>query len=179
MPVTMEEIDRQLDGMDGFDRWLTKKEINYLPKVINEGETIKGMTSGLYDGNTWLIVATTQRLLFLDKGLIYGLKQMEMPLNQITSLTHRTGIMLGNIEVDTAGGKKKINMIPNKDVVKFSDIVSSLIKQEREKIETHQTNPNQEQSGNVIEKLKELAKLYNNGVLTEEEFQKQKQKIME
>ena len=50
-----------------------------------------------------LIVCTDRRVIFLDKGFLYGLKQTEIPLDSISSVTQETGLMFGSITVLGAG----------------------------------------------------------------------------
>lgn len=92
------ELRGQIESLGKIDKFGTKKEIRYLPEGMDEDETIKGIASGILEGNTWLIVYADRRLLFLDKGMLYGLKQMEISLDSISSVTHKTGIMFGSIE---------------------------------------------------------------------------------
>lgn len=127
MPVPKEIIDRQLSSIRQFDEFFTRKEISYLPEIIREGETIQAVISGMYDGNTWLIVATDQRLLFLDKGLLYGLKQIEMPLSEIQTIQHKTGIVFGELLITTAGGAKKIEKLWKKGTERFAALLSEQI----------------------------------------------------
>jgi len=175
MAVDKKIVDEQIKKLGDFDQWFTKKEIRYLPEILDEDEEIKAMTSGVHEGNTWLIVVTTRRLLFLDKGMIYGLKQMEMPLAQITSVSHKTGLMFGEIEVDTAGGKKKIETISKKDVPKVAKIISDLIKELNNK--SNSTN-NTDKQLDIVSQLEKLAELKEKGILTEEEFIAQKNKLL-
>lgn len=172
MAVDKNVIDDQLGALGEFDQWFTKKEINYLPEVINEGEQIKAITSGVFEGNTWLIFATDHRLIFLDKGMLYGLKQLEMPMSQITGISHKVGLVMGEIEIYTAGEKKKIKSIVKKDVIKFSDILSSLVKQAQD------ASAAPVQHTDVVSQLEKLADLKSRGILTEEEFQAQKAKVL-
>jgi hypothetical protein len=69
---------------------------------------VLGWTNGFYEKQTWLITVTDRRLLFLNKGFIYGLKQLELPLAQISAISCETGIFFGDITVATSGGNKKI-----------------------------------------------------------------------
>ena len=67
------EIRAQIDALGETDTFGTKKEIKYLPDVMDpDDETIMAITSGFMDGNTWLVVCTNRRILFIDKGLIFG-----------------------------------------------------------------------------------------------------------
>ena len=67
-----EEYNKIAEEM-GDTQFFTKKELYYLPEVLMENEPVLAYTSGFMDGNTWLITLTDRRIIFLDKGLIYGL----------------------------------------------------------------------------------------------------------
>jgi hypothetical protein len=175
MAVDKSLIDQQIANLGDFDQWFTKKERNHLHEVMVPGETIHAMTSGFLDGNTWLVTVTDRRVLFLDKGMIFGLKQMELPLSQISAISHKTGLLLGKIEVSTAGGTKLIDMIEKKDVTKVAQIISELVNRTR----NGQLAPQPFQgTPDVASQLERLAALKNQGILTEAEFQQQKAKLL-
>ena len=174
MPVDKSVVDAQLEKLGEFDQWFTKKEIRYLPEVLDEDEEIKAITSGVHEGHTWLIVVTTRRILFLNKKLLYGLEQMEIPLAQITSVSFKTGLMFGEIEVDSAGSKKKIETISKKDVSKVAATISDLVKNIHARANTAQSNHQLD----IISQLEKLAELKERGILTEEEFLAQKAKLL-
>jgi hypothetical protein len=173
MAVDKSIIDLQIKELGQFDKFFTKKEINYLPEVIVPGEIIRGLTSGSHDGTTWLIAITTKRLLFLDKGMIYGLKQMEMPLDKISSISYKTGLLFGEIQISTSGGTKKVELIDKKDVSKIAQIISDLLKQSREIPSFPQANGN-----DVVSQLEKLAVLKEKCIISEQEFVVLKQKIL-
>ncbi len=125
--MTLETIGEQMKALGAFDTFFTKKEIKYLPEILRPGETIKAMTSGMLDANTWLITATDQRVIFLDKGMLYGLKQLEIPLKAITGVILKTGLMFGGINITAASVTHTITMIPKSDVKKVTDIISMLV----------------------------------------------------
>jgi hypothetical protein len=175
MAVDKSIVDDQIAKLGDFDRWFTKKERNYLHEVMSPGETIQAMTSGYLDGNTWLVTVTDKRVLFIDKGLIYGLNQMELPLSQIRSISHKTGIIFGKIEVSTGGGTKIIDNIEKSDVKKIAQIISDLINKPKE-INTAQAQV--KSNDDVVSRLERLAALKNQGILTEDEFREQKARIL-
>lgn len=127
MPIDKAEVDAQLAALGSFDKWFTKKERKHLHEVLVPGETIKAMTSGLLDGNTWLVTVTDRRVLFLDKGMIFGLKQMELPMRQISAVAHSTGLVLGKLTVSTSGGAKEISQIDKRDVARVAAAISEQI----------------------------------------------------
>lgn len=175
MPVLKKVVDEQIAQLGDFDQYFTRRERNYLHKIINPGETILALTSGILDGNTWLVTVTDNRILFLDKGMIYGLKQMEMPLSHISAVSHSTGLIFGKIEVSTAGGNKQIGTIKKNDVPKVAQIISDLLNKSKET----QSSPLEfGTKDDIVSKLERLANLKDQGMLTEEEFNQQKSKLL-
>ena len=81
----------------GDDQFFTKKELNYLPEILSDGEQILAFTSGLMDGNTWLLTLTDRRIIFLDKGIIYGLSQAIIDLDKVNSISFKTGLFFAEI----------------------------------------------------------------------------------
>jgi hypothetical protein len=175
VPVPKTAIDAQMRKLQYFDQFFTRKEINHLPDVIREGEVLRALISGLYNGTTWLIVATNQRVLFLDKGMIYGLKQLDLPLNMIQGIAHKTGLIFGELTITTGGATWKVENLWKKGTQRFAQIVS-------EQIQAAKTPPTTSTStgspDDFVSKLERLAKLRESGILTDEEFQAQKQRVL-
>ncbi len=96
----------------GDDQFFTKKELNHLPEVLFDGEQILAFTSGLMDNNTWLIALTDRRMILLDKGMLYGLKQTKLWLDRINSVTCETGMLFGTIKVQVGLDNEKISNVP-------------------------------------------------------------------
>ncbi len=180
MPVPKEEVDRQLSEFNQeFDDLLVKKEIKHLPKIMMIGEEIKAITRGIHEGNTWIIVATQKRIIFLDKGMVTGLNQKELMLDKIKSVSHKIGLMRGKVKIDTGGGEKTISGIPKKYVSPFVKRVSKLLqKQRKENTSSNKEEKKTSKNQSGISRLEKLAELKDKGVITEEEFKKKKKEIL-
>jgi hypothetical protein len=177
MPVEKSVVEMQLAFLGSFSRWGTKKEIGYLHEVLVPDEGILAITSGFHDGNTWLVTVTDRRVIFLDKGMVFGLKQMEMPLSQISAVSHKVGLVLGRIEVSTSGGSKVIDNIDKTDVVKVAQILSDLINKEKQPQPTNTLSAS-DPPVDIVSQLERLVSLKERGVLTDEEFAQQKARIL-
>jgi hypothetical protein len=172
-------VEAQLEALASeFNQWFTKAEIQHLPEVLHSGEQIKALTSGRYQGNTWLITVTDQRLLFLDKGLLYGLKQVDLPLHQISSLAHKTGLVFGELHIATSGGFCVVENIPKGDAAKVAAIVSALVRKAHEATQTAPVPSSSSGAVDVASQLERLAALMEKGILTKEEFAAQKAKLL-
>lgn len=186
MPVDPEIIKAQLNNLGDFYHFFTSKEIKYLPQILTEEENICGITSGFYENKTWLIVITDLRILFLDKGMFFGLKQIDLPLNHVSSISHKAGIFFGELQVSTSSGGKTIKNIAKRDVLKISSIIAGLIhggrKQKPNATATAPSTPPAIITSNtridLASQLEKLADLHERGVLTEEEFSLSKAKLI-
>lgn len=180
MGVPKEVIDAQLRDLQYFDEFFTRKEINHLPEVIREGEVLRALISGMYNGTTWLIVATNQRVIFLDKGLIYGLKQLDLSLDMIQGIAHKTGLLFGEMTITTGGAAWRVEQLFKKGTRRFAEIVSEQILAAKapRPAPVATTAPAAGAGDDFISRLERLAKLKESGILTEQEFQAQKQRIL-
>lgn len=103
----------------GDDRFFTTKELDVMPKILAPMEQVLSFSSGLMDGNTWLIVLTNERILFLDKGMLYGLKQTSIELENIVSIQGETGLMFGIIRISSAASPHEIRNVWKRTVNQF------------------------------------------------------------
>ena len=160
----------------GDDQFFTKKELNHLPKILAEGEQILAFTSGLMNGNTWLITLTDRRIIFLDKGMIFGLKQTTIDLDKVNSVSGTIGLIFGVIKIEDGAAQREIRNVWKKSVVKFTNKVSDAI--EKRKALSRSSHSSNESEDDVISKIERLASLFEKGLINEMEFIKQKQKLL-
>jgi hypothetical protein len=173
MALTLAEIQDQIKNLGELDTFGTKKEIKSLPEILRDGENIKALTSGFYDGNTWLIVCTNYRLIFLDKGMIYGLKQVDIPLDKVNSVQCETGLFFATVVVWDGASKIKIEQILKKHGKEFTNKVNDALHEYK-----NQSRMPQVSTTDVASQLMKLAELKEKGVLSEDEFQTQKKKLL-
>ncbi len=124
MAVEKEYVEEQLAKLNAKKRLGVGKELKHLHEVINKGENILGHTRGFYNGNTWLICITDRRIIFLDKGMIYGMKQAEIPLKNVSTVVYETGMLGGNLTITAGGSDKKIGKMRKQDVKDICNLIS-------------------------------------------------------
>ena len=88
-------------------------------------------SSGLMDGKTWLLVLTDLRVPFLDKELIYGLRQTAIPIDKISAVSVETGILFGEIIINTGSSEKKITQVLKHTVLPFTNKLHEVIEANR------------------------------------------------
>lgn len=162
----------------GDDQFFTKKEMDYLPEALSDGEQVLAFTSGLMDGNTWLLTLTQWRIIFLDKGMFYGLKQTDIELDKVYSVTAETKMMFGTIKIQVGSSERKVEQITKKAAVNFANKVRDLIRSRADGSHAASSSAAMPADDEIVSKLERLADLKERGVLTDEEFSAQKARIL-
>ena len=179
---TLEEVKKQIQALPDKYVFYTKKEINYLPQIMIEGEEIRALTSGFLGNRTILAVCTNRRIIFLDKGMFFGLRQWQMALDRVQSIDGSYIILFGTIRIWDGAAAINMNLV-------LASTIDPFIKATRAAIDEFRKINFREVTGaaasaaapaqqDVASQLERLAKLKEAGHLTEEEFQAQKAKIL-
>jgi len=177
---TLEQIKTQIKSINDLSKFLGKREIKELPDILWGNENVENLIQGLYNNSLGILVATNKRLIFIDKGLVFGLKVEDFPYDKISSIQYSTGLLLGKLTIFSSGNKAIIDNVDKKSVRIFGDFVRNKITT-KDAIETpaSQSQQKTDNSDDIVSKLERLAKLKEQGILTDEEFIQQKQKILE
>ena len=175
---TLESIKAEIAALGEVDLFGTAKEVSHLPEILHDDENIKYLTSGLMDGTTWLVVCTQKRVLLLDHGFLFGFKQSEMNLENINSISFQTGLLFGSIEIWHGGARMLIENCDKKTVKPFTDAVNAAMHAIKKGQGSAPQAPVTSSSDDVVSQLERLAALLEKGILSQEEFQAQKKKLL-
>jgi hypothetical protein len=182
----MEQIDQQIDALPKRYVFYTRKEIRYLPKIMNEGERVLALTSGYIDARTWLLVCTTHRVLFLHRGMFWGLHQLQMTLDRVQSIDSSFGLIFGTIRMWDGASSMHVSLILRRSVAPFVRTVQEAIdRYKRQIVHDIATNVTRGQAPHAgspqpawIAELEKLSKMKVDGVLSEAEFTAAKTKLL-
>ena len=172
---TLDEIKAQVKQHGVSSVW-GRREINELPNILAADEPVMNIVQGFYSGGTGILVATDRRLVFIDKGMIYGLKVEDFPYDKLSSIQYSTGLLLGDITVHTSGNIAKIDHVEKGQARAFAEAVRQRLSAPKQ---VTPAGPIVEPVDDFISKLERLGKLRDSGVLTPEEFAEQKQRVLE
>lgn len=170
---TLAQIKRQIDDYKHSYIFWTKKEIRALPEVMDSDESVKAITSGLMGNSTWLAVCTEKRVIFLNRGMFYGARQIQVPLERIQAIDHEFTIFFGSITVWDGASAFTISMVLKDSILPFVKAT-----QEQMQIARKQPKNPAQPAEDIASQLERLAALKEKGHLTEEEFQAQKKKLL-
>ena len=170
---SLAEIKRQIEAYGQSYIFWTKKEIRALPEILEHDESVKALTSGLMNNATWLAVCTDRRVIFINRGMFYGLRQIQVPLERIQAIDHEFTIVFGSITVWDGASAFNIGMVLKGSILPFVKTT-----QEQMQIARRQSKHEQPPATDIASQLERLANLKEKGHLTEEEFQTQKKKLL-
>ncbi|EMB4326273.1 PH domain-containing protein [Pluralibacter gergoviae] len=157
----------------------TKKEFFHLPEILNTDEQPIAIASGMMDNNTWLITLTNKRVIFLDKGMIFGVKQVDVNLDNIVSVGGKTGLIFGEIMISTSGQNYTIKNVMKSCVIPFTNLINETRNRPAQATNIDSHSPKASLSfDEQMAKIERLADMKEEGMLTDEEFQQQKQRIL-
>ncbi len=174
--MTREQMIEHQIKLCGAKSFLNRKEVKELPHILWEDETVEKIAQGFYKGGTGILVASNKRLIFIDKGMLYGLTVEDFPYDKINSIQYKTGLALGNITIFASGNNAVIDNMQKGEVKPFAEYVRARITA----ISQHASAPPTPvpQQDDMFSKLERLAALKDKGILSEAEFNQQKAKIL-
>ena len=172
----LEEILSQIKllQIDNISSFFGRKEIKELPNILSPSENIDNLIQGVYNKGMGILVSTNRRLIFIDKGLLYGLKVEDFPLDKITSIQYETGLIFGEVKIHTSANIAKIEQVDKKAARNFAEFVREKLSQPKDN-----TSVTISSQPDILGQIEKLAKLKESGILSEEEFIEQKKKLLE
>ena len=169
---TLDEVKQQIAAYPHRYIFWTQKEIRALPEILDDDEPIKAVTSGYVKGCSWLAVCTDRRLIFINRGMFWGIEQVQMPLDRIQSIDHQFALFFGTINVFDGVNVFTLSMVKKDSILPFVRATEESMHALR------RPAPAAPQAVDIASQLVKLASLKEKGYLTEEEFQAQKKKLL-
>ncbi|MGW1544596.1 PH domain-containing protein [Streptomyces sp. NPDC002309] len=154
-----------------------KREIERLPEVLWEGETVEMLATGTYGKGTGLLAMTNQRLVFYYNGLLS--QQVEdFQYSRISSVQWAAGMLMGTLTVFASGNKAEISQVPKAQGKPMSD----LLRQRMAGDVAGSAVPGEPEAGStrdVASRLRTLDELRALGAITDEEYRDRRGKILD
>jgi Bacterial PH domain len=180
----------KLNGLD-LDSFGTKKELNVLPKYLEADEVVFALASGImsqtetsnsfdFGTNTWLVVLTNDRFLFLDAAMLTNsVDTQSIRLEHIQAVSASQGFIFGKIMVDLGSRILVIDNCQKEAVKVMANLANKWLKElsEKKSIRTHSSSTLSQTP--LLDMFEKLDKLFSLGALSEEEFNKSKEKLLD
>ena len=154
-------------------------EFQALQSILVDGELPEMVVSGWYNSSNGILVATDRRLLFVDKGFLGSLQVEDFPYSTIQSVHSSSGAVLGSITIKSTGSTGLIENIPKH----LANDIGNFVR--KKSMDTNATTapvstekPTTSGQVGLADELLKLSQLRDAGILTDEEFQAQKSKLL-
>lgn len=184
---TIDAVWKQINALPHTYIFYTRKEVRYLPKILAEDEAILAVTSGFMNNRTWLAVCTSKRLIFLDRGMFFGLRQFQMNLDRIQAIDSSFGLAFGTIRVWDGASALQISLVLKSTVAPFVKTVQEamdrykrLMVHDLAAVASNATRhaDGQSHKAEFIHELERLSKLKADGHLSDAEYAAAKAKLL-
>ncbi len=159
-------------------------ERKMLYEILDMDEDIESLVGGTFRADTnrlhkhtGVALATSKRVIFLDKGVLGSTEVQEIPYRNIEGITYSTGMLRAGVQITGRGmADYRIEDIPQKDSVKpFVDCV-------RAHMETVFAAPEQvikqAAPASAADEIEKLAGLLEKGFITQDEFDGKKRQLL-
>ncbi|MDR2456301.1 MAG: PH domain-containing protein [Deltaproteobacteria bacterium] len=166
----MENAHLGLFGTFGVGR-----ELKQLSDMLLGDETVLAVTRGRVDTTGWLMAVTSSRVILLSKGLLFGYRHLEVPLDQVKTASCKTGLLSGAIFIDTGGGTVVLEGINKKSTVEVASIISQAI---NDYVKKEAQAKKASAVDDLTAHLERLVALRDKGALTDMEFAAQKRRLL-
>jgi hypothetical protein len=113
--------------LGGLRGKLAIPELGELPKLLQPGEEVVSLVQGWFRGKPGMLVATTARLLFLDKGWLFGLHYEQFAYTQLTAVQYDGGLVWARVTIVGTGGSADIERAPGDAARELCDLVQPLL----------------------------------------------------
>lgn len=167
-------IEERLTELGLSNLFGTKKEIKALPKYIDESEQIQYVASGLTGENSILLVLTDERMIFLDKGIAYGIRKTEIPLDKINSVSYEKGMLTSTLKVFTGAAPVEIRSIPNSSIEPLTAAINKEIKRSKQPKTVILNNT----ATSVADEIRNFKSLLDDGIISQAEFDEKKKELL-
>lgn len=160
----------------------SKREIQRLPEVLWEGETVLMLATGVYGKGNGLVAMTDQRLIFLKHGIMS--QQVEdFPYGRISSVQWSGGMIMGTLQVFASGNKAEIKQMPKDAGRALADALRArLSAPQSAAVPAPVAAPVAAPAGgasDVASRLQTLDQLRAAGAITDEEYRDRRAKILD
>ncbi|MGC9538518.1 PH domain-containing protein [Streptomyces sp. UG1] len=155
-----------------------KREIQKLPEVLWEGETVEMLATGVYGKGNGLLAMTNQRLVFYFHGVM-SQKVEDFPYNRISSVQWSGGMLMGTLTVFASGNKAEIKQVPKDQGKTLADLLRQKIVVGGAPAAPAPAAQAAPAAQDVASRLQTLDQLRAAGAITDEEYRDRRTKILD
>lgn len=176
----LKEIEYQLKQINANLSMFTRGEIKELPNILAADEPVLAITDAqfLKTVDAGVLLVTPKRMVSVSKAMFRLAKVHEFPNETIREVSFVNHFMSPVIKLHTDEKTVEFECFYDKqDAEVFYRFIEKIYN--KEKLQKQQDSVKAASTETVFEQLEKLARLRENGILTDEEFALQKKKLLE
>lgn len=108
-------------------RSLFSQEKSVVPKILQQDETVFSFIKGRFNKSIGLLVSTNQRLIFIDKKPLWGLKVVDFYNKKVSAVVYETNLFTGSLYIISENEKATIDFVKKIDLIAFAEDLKSRI----------------------------------------------------
>ena len=206
---TIQEIEKQFENA-GIPEFKGDRNLILLSELLHDNETIemactgnkmkenKALLGGKYDVkdiSQGLILATNVRVLYVNKGMMWGYTLEDYDYSKISSVEQSRGILTTVIEILASGNSVVLGHIQHEQARRIASAIGNRIGQSNKRVEVQQKvihgdniteikdsvlNRSNVGSGgsSKMQELKDLTEMKKEGLIDDDEFKQMKKEIL-
>lgn len=170
----VQQLVQRLNQRGYTDFAFVKKELRALADMLPLNEEPLAAIRGFSGRETTvLVVLTSRRIIFIDAGMIYGLKTSDIPLRAVNAVSHSSGIFFCNLIVTNGADNTFVRSVLVKEAKQFSKDVDTAL--------ADWSNGLMNPSRGIFSEADEISKykkLWDDGVITKEQFERKRDELL-
>lgn len=156
------------------------RELKKLESHLWDGERVELVLSGAYGNATGLLTLTDRRLLFTKDGVMSSTNE-DFPIEKISSIQWKSGMMLGSVTVYVSNNKAEIKNVDKTLGKLLVDTVRDRIQASPSApaaVPAPMPTPVSSGGDDVMDQLRKVKELHDAGILTDAEFEAKKTELL-
>jgi len=153
---------------------LASRALKDVSDTLRPGEHIFAIGEGLYNLDMWLIVITDLRVILLSRGFLFGLKTKSIDLSSINGLKSSPGTIMSTLTIQDGERNVEIENIHRASAQFLENQIKACIKARKTGSSAQIVEEDDE-----LAALADLVKKRESRIINDDEFDREKAKIME
>jgi hypothetical protein len=163
-----------------------EKLIEQAKPVLARDEDVLDATTGMIavkrmgsDTHRNGIVLVTDRRVVLFTRKLGGYDFQDFAFGLLSSVDHKKGVMYGNLDLAAAGDRSHVKQIPKSDVERIAQLIREKMAAAHQGGQAQLGVPAPAGGDDLATKLRQLAELRDEGILTPDEFEAKKKQLLD
>ena len=206
--LTVQDIEKQFDNA-GIPEYKGNRNLPLLPEILNDNEIIEMASNGhkmqentallggkyaVKDISAGIILATNIRVIYVNKGMMWGFTLEDYDYSKISSIEQSRGMLTTVLEINASGNSVVLGSIAHDEASRIATAIGNRIGQSNRRVEVNQqvvqgdniteikdsvlNRSNVGGGSSKMQELKDLTEMKKEGLIDDDEFKQMKKDIL-